>query len=402
VIDAYGLEPGTHELTLYLGSLSKPPTIRAIPVRIEVWPVALPTDVYAKMNWSQVNAGQVSDQAVRDMIEHGVSVVYGPPLPTIPVNAQGALDGVVDWTAFDATLARIPAYFTMLLSGPPPRKWPEGVNPAEDSAEYFTGFQTAIRELAAHLDTKGFGYRQWAFYPIDEPWNTGFTEIPRLKRFCEMVKRADPRAQNYVDPCGLVRVEYLDEFKGLIDIWQPEMNVLKRDPKLVEWFHANAKRFWAYEAPGPAKDLLPLGHYRAFAWLAWYFGLEGAGYWVYNSGDVWWPLADCDYNAVYPANEDVVPSRRWEADRDGVEDYRALYVLRDEIAKARAAGQTEAADQAQALMDEAVEAVIGWHVRNIDEITRMTRDYEVDFDLLMKYRTRIAEEIMRLRGLSPK
>ena len=33
------------------------------------------------------------------------------------------------------------------------------------------------------------------------------------------------------------------------------------------------------------------------------------------------------------------PSRRWEADRDGVEDYRAFYVLRQEIEKARAAGE---------------------------------------------------------------
>jgi hypothetical protein len=106
-----------------------------------------------------------------------------------------------------------------------------------------------------------------------------------------------------------------------------------------------------------------------------------------------------DWSAVYQTNDQVVPSRRWEADRDGVEDYRALFVLAQEIARARGQQQTAAADRAQALIDEAVEALIGWQIPNIDEITRMTRAYDLDFDLLMEYRNKIAHEIMRLRAL---
>ena len=81
----------------------------------------------------------------------------------------------------------------------------------------------------------------------------------------------------------------------------------------------------------------------------------------------------------------------------GVEDYRALYVLRREIEQARSAGRVEEADRAQALMDEAVEKVAGWQVGVIDEITRQTREYEVDFDLLLEYRAAIARAIVRLR-----
>jgi hypothetical protein len=211
------------------------------------------------MHWSNFTVGQTSEQSVQDMIEHGVSVIYGLPPPAVPVDEQGNLAGEIDWRRFDETLARVPLHFIMLWGGPPPRAWPVGVKPDEESEAYFNGFRTAIGELAAHLRSKGFHYDKWAFYPIDEPWNTGFTTIPHLKRFCEMVKRADPNARNYTDPAGLVRVEYLEEFKGLIDIWQPEMNLLKRDPELVAWFKENAEDFWAYEATGPAKDLLPLG-----------------------------------------------------------------------------------------------------------------------------------------------
>ena len=60
-------------------------------------------------------------------------------------------------------------------------------------------------------------------------------------------------------------------------------------------------------------------------------------------------------------------------------------------------GREEDAQGAQAVIDEAVEALIGWNLRNIDEITRITRDYEIDFELFQVYRLKIAEEILRLR-----
>jgi len=409
VIDTHGLEPETHEITLYLASLTRQPTVAPVPLKIEVWPVALPVDVFKKINWSSFDPSVTSDQSVRDMIDHGVNVIYGPGLPTIPVDENGTLAGEIDWASFDAGLERVPGYFVMLWPSPPGRKWPEGVNPAAESEPYFNGFRTAVREMAAHLRDRGFPYSQWAFYPIDEPWNTGATNVAQLKQFAEMVKRADSEAMVYADPAGGVRAEYLDEFKGLIDIWQPEINHLKRDPALLEWFRQNARHFWAYEATGPGKDLLPLGYYRAYGWLAWRLGVEGTGYWVYRGEDLWWPVGDTDYSAVYPTDRSVVPSRRWEADRDGVEDYRALYVLRREIEAARTAGRVEAADRAQALMDEAVENVGGWQMCAqprgmragprgvIDEITRQTRDYEVDFEVLLGYREAIAREIMRLR-----
>ncbi len=398
VFNTHGLEPGAHELILYIGSLTRPATIREIPLRIEVWPVALPGDVYVKMNWGGMDAGSVSGQVVQDMLDHGVSCIYGPALPAVPVDETGQLAGEIDWAHVDATLARVPGHFFLLWGAPPARRWPDGVNPPEDSEAWFAGFKTAIDALANHLLEKGFPYGQWAFYPIDEPWNTGFQEIPRLKAFCETVKRANPQAQLYTDPAGLVRVEYLAEFKDLIDIWQPEFNVLKRDPALVTWFQENARHFWTYEAMGPGRDLLPLGHYRALGWSAWKLGVEGLGYWVYRGMDIWWPIEGGDYAIVYQNGEEVVPSRRWEADRDGVEDYRALHLLAREIEAARQAGRSAQADEAQQLLDEAVDTLVGWHMENVDEITVMTKDYDIELDLFQIWRARIAAMIQRLRS----
>ncbi|MCL4215840.1 MAG: PQQ-binding-like beta-propeller repeat protein [Candidatus Hydrogenedentes bacterium] len=399
VVKTHGLGPGRHELPFYIAPLAKPLHVKNMPVTVDVWPVELPVHVYSKINWSNLSPSYASDQCLQDMIDHGINVTYGPPMPGISVDAQGHLAGEIDWTGFDAVLARVPGYWTFLWGSPPARRWPEGVAPEEDSPAYFQGFKTAVDALARHMEEKGFGYRQWAFYPVDEPWNTGFAHVPHLKHFAEMVKKANPQAQVYTDPAGLVRVQYLEEFKDLIDIWQPEMNTLKRDPALVEWFAEHSTRFWAYEAPGPAKDFKPIGHYRGFAWLAWHFGLEGAGYWVYKVNDIWWHVEGGDWSIAYQTGSDVVPSRRWEADRDGVEDYRAFYVLRREIDRVRGLGHGRAADEAQALLDQAVEDIIGWQVDTIDEITRFTRDYEIDYALLLDYRTKIAEKIIQLQQM---
>ena len=399
VVDSHGLEAGDHELTLYIGSLEEQPTYREVPLTIHVRPIRLLEGVYAQMNWGGIGGDYPSDQELQDMVDHGVSVVYGPALPPISLNSDGQLAGPVDWRATDAGLARIPGYFQLMFTRPPRMVWPEGMEVAEDSALYQKGHETVIHTMVEHLAEKGFGYDRWAFYPYDEPWLTGFSRVPMLRAFCESTKRVDPKIRNYANPAGLVRAEYLEEFKDLVDVWQPEMNLLKRDPELLRWFQENANTFWAYEATEPAKDLLPLGYYRANGWLSWMLGLDGSGFWVYRDHDLFWPVEIDHHGAVYRVADGVVPSRRWEASRDGVEDYRALYVLQSEIEKAAAAGREAEAEQARALMKEAIDRVIAWQALRIDEVTRQTREYELDLDLIETYRARIAQEIVRLRAL---
>jgi len=399
VVDTHGLEAGTHELTLHLGSLEPAPSFVAVPITIEVSPVRLPEGVYAQMNWVGTDIHETSDQQLDDMLDHGISVAYGPRLPAIPVDANGNAAGVPDWADFDAALARLPDYFQLLFSAPPAVQWPEGVRPEPESALERKAFATALLAMRDHLREKGFGYDRWGLYPVDEPWLTGFTLIPKLRDFCTQVKQVDPEIRNYTDPAGMLRVEYLREFKDLIDIWQPEMNQLKRNPALTKWFQDSARVLWAYEATDPGKDLLPLGYYRGYAWLAWMFGLDGAGFWCYKYNDIYWPLDTTHWSVVYQTGDEVAPSRRWEACRDGQEDYRLFCALREAIEEAREKGFAEEAGRAQALLDEAVARVVGWQAKTIDEVTRQTREYELDFDLLMRYRSEIGEAVIGLRAL---
>lgn len=398
VFNTHALESGTHELPLYIGSLEEKMTLRVVPLTIEVSPVRLPVGVYAQMNWAGIGSAETSDQQLEDMLSHGVTVAYGPPLPKLTLDAEGKLTGEVDWSILDQDLKRVPEYFQLLWHGPPSVEWPEGVKPEKDSDLFEKGFALALQTMVAHLAEQGWPYERWGLYPYDEPWLTGDTLVGPLREFCQRVKKIDPKVRNYTDPAGNVRAEYLEEFKDLIDIWQPEMNLLKRDPELLEWFHKNAKTLWAYEATDPGKDLLPLGYYRGYAWLAWHFKLSGAGFWVYKDFDNWWPLEGPHWGVTYPVEGGTVASRRWEATRDGQEDYRLFYLVRERAAAARARGDVAAAEAGESLLQEAIANVVGWQVSSIDEITRQTRKYEIDYTLLLEYRRRLVETAQALVG----
>ncbi len=397
VVDSRGMPSGMHEHAFYLGSLEGRPTIYEVPLQIAISPIRLPEGVYAQMNWVGVDLDKTSDQQLQDMLAHGITVAYGPRLPQLQLDEQGNLAAAPDWSYTDKALARLPKYFQVLWHQPPPVQWPEGLKVAQEDLLYEKGFITAVKTLAAHLHSIDWGYERWGLYPYDEPWLTGFTIIPALRQFCERVRKADSKVRNYADPTGLLRVEYVDEFKELIDIWQPEINILKRDPALRQWFKEHADAYWAYEATDPGKGLLPLGYYRGYAWLAWILGLDGAGFWVYKAFDIYWPLECSHWSVVYSTDDEVTPSRRWEAVRDGQEDYRLFYALREAIETARHAGHVEAADRAQTLLKQAVQEVVGWQIGTIDEITRRTRSYELDFTRLQHYRKLLGETLLNLQ-----
>lgn len=397
-VDTHGLDDGEYELDLFVGSLTHPPVVRNIPIKINVWQVQLPTGVYAQMNWSYVDPVNTSDQDLQSMLDHGVSVANGPGLPLLPVDEHGKPSGEPDWTAFDQTLARLPDYFQLVFHAPLRPHWPAGLDAAAQETAADAAFASGVQALSEHMLSLGWDYDRWALSYIDEPWLTGLTVIPQLRAFCEAVRAADPRVRLYANPTGKVETEYLEEFKDLIDVWQPEINFLKRDPELLAWFHENAKTFWAYDATDPGKELLPLGYYRSLGWLASKLGVSGVGFWVYKYHDLWWPLEVGNWAVVYPSGDEVVPSRRWEACRDGQEDYRALYLLREEIRKARDGHRFEDADRAEKLLNDALNNVAGWQIGLIDEITRQTRDYELDYELLLDYRRQIAEMIIDLRA----
>ena len=98
------------------------------------------------------------------------------------------------------------------------------------------------------------------------------------------------------------------------------------------------KPVWVYDIISRRSEALKR---RRYGWLAWSHGMTGLGVWSYNDvrGGTSWDTKGDDFTMVYElrdAPEDVprtpaeplIPSRRWQALRAGIQDYMLLEQVR--------------------------------------------------------------------------
>jgi hypothetical protein len=113
-----------------------------------------------------------------------------------------------------------------------------------------------------------------------------------------------------------------------VDYWQPSLLAVRGH--LGDFFKGLQKEWWIYGNPkSPAKIGSPLHDYRLLAWWAWHYRASGVGFWSYSdtNGSSAWDDIDGrrpDWAVVYESDKGVVSSRRWEAFREGLEDYALL------------------------------------------------------------------------------
>lgn len=188
-----------------------------------------------------------------------------------------------------------------------------------------------VREIAKLIKVHGLTFDQWAIYPIDEPRGK---EHLFLKKLAAIVKQVNPSINIYAnsassnsEPTG---VSDIIELNGLVDIWQPHLELAKG--KLSDYLNNTQGSWWIYHNPkSPAKAASPLRDYRKTSWWAWHLGAKGVGFWSFSDtgGSSAWDDFDGyrpDWAVVYESENGVLSSRRWEAFRDGLEDYKLLSI----------------------------------------------------------------------------
>lgn len=139
--------------------------------------------------------------------------------------------------------------------------------------------------------------------------------------------------------------------KGKIDIWVPQMNYLNEDLDFYKEQQANGDEAWYYTCLAPKGEYAnrfveqPLIKTRLLHWVNHKYGIPGYLHWGFNywdskggitvdgnpysdvsgligsSGNVL-PGGDCWIS--YPAKDEIFPSIRLEAMRDGIVDYELL------------------------------------------------------------------------------
>jgi len=337
------------------------------PLRVKIWPIAMPEKAPVHLcTWAYLDSSLFANQidaAMADLLAHRNDVFTYAGSFDAPYDAAGQL-GAPEWSALDLRLDRYKGHGIILLSEPTLKFSGQGKAP-NDAWE--KAYAESMRALARHLIEQGLKYEDWAIYVTDEP---GLERGPRIAYLIEhgrRIKQADPRIQTYTDPVAPMGLEDLKRAAPYVDLWCPEQDSLyrvwgptpdMRSEERLAIMKADSAQVWTYECFPGVKRKSPLGYYRHQAWLAWKLGLNGMGFWTYctDPNDPWLPNKD-EYMLVYPGEDGPIPSKRWEACRDGVEDYTALWLARQAVDAAVARGEPGAA-AARAELDSIVNQVL--------------------------------------------
>ena len=329
------LGPGTHRFEIHLEGRNHVLNVPAV-ATIAAYSGDGSKRLHA-VNWAYLSDMPIfrnRDAAVRDLVLHGINTFVAHP-SEIPGRA---LDGswVVTQTAQFVHTVKLAKQHGMLLLF---LGWNAGKNPLGFTSKVQTLDPAArdrllewVGKLSAYLASQGLPLDRWALYPVDEPDRDS---LQLLKAVAGAVKRWNPSIRIYADPSVYASppldISNLREVQDVVDYWQP--NLLAVRGPLGGFFTGLQKEWWIYGNPkSPAKLGSPLRDYRFLAWWAWHYRASGVGFWSYSdtNGSSAWDDLDSrrpDWAVVYESDDGVVSSRRWEAFREGLEDYVLLSAL---------------------------------------------------------------------------
>jgi outer membrane protein assembly factor BamB len=299
-----------------------PPPESTVDIALQILPFAMvPPGDFRLCTW-----GAPDQKQVADLLAHGNNV-FCVSLPQPKYDAQGRLS-VTDYTSLDPVLARFHGSDVVLLfTGMPALHGKLG------SAEYRADLKTFLDELVSHLAGLGFDTNHFALYPFDEPGGYGWNAVNQLVEFGKQVRAVNPGVMLYVDGGG--ELPMFQAMAPVIDVWCPAISMLQEKSTLMDVVRHSGKMLWSYDCGygysrpigANLKNINLVGQYRTAALFAFRYQATGIGFWCYNSGGDPWGRIDMEYMIVYPGRTKPVTSRRWEAVREGIEDYRILAAL---------------------------------------------------------------------------
>ena len=361
-VDSSPLAPGAWSTQIRFRSLEVEPLELCADLAVTVWPTRLPDGQSLRScQWGYVHSSVLKNYpevALEDQVAHGTNVFVGLFYPKATYDENGELVGGVDFAEHDEYVRRHAPHGIILFCGYQQALTGPG---SQDSPAYRKAHVAWLRAWVKHLAELGLGYGDFALYPVDEPGlRDGLVET--YLEYAKLAREADPNILMYTDPVQRITMEELERMAPYVDIWCPNRGgfLLEDNADKLAFLKSLGKTMWTYECAGNAKHQSPLGYYRSQAWLAWHHGLTGIGFWSYctSQDDPWYrPQARDDYLLIYQG-DGVVTSKRWEAVRDGIEDYDILVALKQAAERALARGELPGAvAQANQLLGEGASAI---------------------------------------------
>jgi len=271
------------------------------------------------------------------------------------------------------------------------KNWGEGGPPPQFIFSLGGGIMPPEAELATWVDqfktvmeSHGLSTKQWYFVFADEVSEVRLSseELP----LGEQMRKAAPYAQIFTNSSAILNdmSESIRFFKT-VERREPDIDVALLNPYLLDYLRLGAKPITYYRCRG---DWANRGgnmyaYYRIYAWHEIKEGIGGMGVWTYSAdrgADPWKGPAN-RYSLVlrHPTQERaLVHTRRYEVFREGIDDYRYVWKLRD-VAQRKS---PEALEAAEKLIQEAIQDI----TTNPSDTTRCEA-----------WRHRIATQILSLR-----
>ena len=319
-----------------------PETAAEVAMHLLPFPMA-PSSSLRLCTWSMVESNPrlatCVEAAYADLWAHGNNV-FIVPWSSATYNAAGALTGPIDYSKLDVALQRWQGKDVVLLVNGYPDLHDEAGKDAFGSPTYQKALKPYLDDFVAHLAGFGVDLQHFALYPIDEA--SGWEQINATILYGKLMKAVNPKVQIYADPFGTP--EMLKALAPYMDIWTPGINVMTDHPDVLQAMREDAgSLLWEYNCASNDKAVDVVTSFLSAPMFALRYDLTGIGFWTYcvSQEDNWTRSSD-EYPIIYPSPAGPVTSRRWEALREGTDDYRIIVALR---ARAAEPGTPAAAKQ---------------------------------------------------------
>ncbi len=202
---------------------------------------------------------------------------------------------------------------------------------SEEEKEFLSRFLPALQK---HLEEKGW-IDIYFQHLCDEP-------IPIN---AESYKKLASYLRQYAPKLKLIDASLCTEIAGSIDVWVPLTDLFEREQQFFRDRQRSGEEVWFYTCLAPRGKYMnrfidyPLLDVRLIHWMNFRYGVSGYLHWGLNywQGD---PFKDLepelgvgnylppgDTHIVYPGPRGPLSSIRFEAMRDGIEDYELLKLL---------------------------------------------------------------------------
>lgn len=352
-LDTNGLEPGQ-----WLSTIVVKPTVRVelqkkIRVTINVLPAEFPKgpEPYS-CNWAnygQPTCDKYPEACYEDQKQHltNVHILDWVTVGSVKFGPDGKPANDPDFSNIDkyvSIFGKDQVYVITSVYEWLPRELGGGGSWTDKEQANFTWLVKLVRK---HFEEKGVGVHNFAWYPKDEPCSV--EDGTFVANFGKLLKAADPEQQIFTTVFNRVEMKALEIMAPYVNLWVPSMWLAEEQTNLIK---KQKVRLFSYSVLG--RDSGPYWHYRLDAWRALDRGYEGIGFWDYNDcggskGASVWDDNDgdkSDYSIIYEGNDKPISSVRWEAWRQGIQDYRMVKWL------------TSLAGSNKALPTEAVSSVL--------------------------------------------